>query len=104
VVLSPASLTVPSKVPGLPGISRVSDPPEPSAQVSRCTIRILSPTNFRAKDGMPRAGWVWSTTTVIPGPASSTETRCSEACTASHTRSRNAGSATIARTSSGAAS
>ena len=43
-------------------------------QVSRCTIWISSPTNFFANDGMPSAGWVWSTTTSMPLPAPSTVT------------------------------
>ena len=69
-----------------------------SNHVSVCTRLISSPTNFRAKPGIPSAGCTWSMTTVTPASSSVIETVLRIAPWASQTRSRNAGSTSIAST------
>ena len=90
---------VPVISPGLPGITTSTRAFSASNQDSVWTRLISSPTNFLANPGMPSAGWTWSMSTVTPPSSSVIVTALRIAPWASHTRSRNAPSISIASTS-----
>ena len=96
--------TVPVAVVGLPGAVTETVPPAREVQCSSMTARVVSPAIFLAIAGRPAVFCTWSLTRVKPSSVGVRSMSWETTPWASQTFARKAGSASIAKTSSGGAS
>ena len=90
---------------GLPGrVDPQRLPPVASGHSSTWIARVVSPANFFANDGSPSVRCTWSFVSRKPSSLRSMATSADTTSMASLTFSRNAGSASISKTSAGPAS
>ncbi len=95
---------IPVAVVGLPGAVTETVPPAREVQCSSMTARVVSPAIFLAIAGRPAVFCTWSLTRVKPSSVGVRSMSWETTPWASQTFARKAGSASIAKTSSGGAS